>query len=119
MTRNVLTLAAVAALIGFITPAGAHTGSADGSLTTLKSVAIDTTSGVAIEFARRGRGADDPAGDDRGGRGRGSDDPAGHASIKTFDPLLQMARRGRGADDPAGDDRGGRGRGKDDPVGHG
>jgi hypothetical protein len=29
-------------------------------------------------MARRGRGADDAAGDDRGGRGRGSDDPVGH-----------------------------------------
>jgi len=57
---------------------------------------------VTIEIARRGRGADDPAGDDRGGRGRGSDDPAGHASIKTLNPLLQMARRGRGKDDPVG-----------------
>jgi hypothetical protein len=78
MTRNVLTLAAVAALITFIAPAAAHTGSDQGSLTTLKSVAINSTNGVAIEIARRGRGADDPAGDDRGGRGRGKDDPVGH-----------------------------------------
>ena len=99
MTKNVLTLAAVAALITFIAPAGAHTGSDQGSFTTLKSAAIDSTGGVAIEIAR---GADDPAGNDRGGRGRGTDDPAGHASIKTFDPLHQIARGGRGKDDPIG-----------------
>ena len=65
-------------------------------------------------FARRG--ADDPAGDDRGGKGK--DDPAGHASLKPLpaDDAV-YARRGRGADDPAGHTR--RGRGKDDPVGHG
>ena len=117
MTKNVLAFTAVAALIGFIMPAAAHTGTAERSLTVGKSAAIDTPRDMAVEFARRGRGADDPAGDDRGGRGRGSDDPAGHASIKSFDTLLQLARRGRGADDPAGDTR--RGRGKDDPVGHG
>jgi hypothetical protein len=45
-------------------------------------------------------GADDPAGDNRGGHG--NDDPAGHAR--------------HGADDPAGDNRGGHG--NDDPAGH-
>ncbi|WP_263723098.1 hypothetical protein [Defluviimonas sp. WL0075] len=59
------------------------------------------------------RGADDPAGDDRG-RGRGSDDGANHASGPVLDGV-QMARRG--ADDPAGDDRG-RGRGSDDGANH-
>lgn len=51
----------------------------------------------ALQIARHG--ADDPAGDDRGGR---------HSS----DAVLQIARHG--ADDPAGDDRGG---GNDDPAG--
>ncbi len=67
-------------------------------------------------------GADDPAGDDRGGKrgGKGADDPAGHTSLSTG-TMYQMARHG--ADDPAGDDRGGRrgkggGNGADDGVGH-
>lgn len=46
--------------------------------------------------ARRGRGADDPAGHTR--RGRGADDAAGHAAIKSL-PLIEEARRGRRADD--------------------
>lgn len=49
--------------------------------------ATSVSSSVSAEGEKR-RGADDPAGDDRGGN-----------------------RRGRGNDDPAGDDRGGRGRG--------
>jgi len=55
---------------------------------------LSTTAGAEITGKRHG--ADDPAGDDRGGR------------------------QGRGADDPAGDDRGGRrgrGRGQDDQGG--
>lgn len=59
-------------------------------------------------------GADDPAGDDRGGKGRGSDDPAGHTWVAT--PGLILAKHG--ADDPAGDDRGGKGRGTDDGANH-
>lgn len=49
-------------------------------------------------LSRRGRGADDGPGDDRG-RGRGTDDGPGD----------DRGRRGGGggADDPAGDDRGG------------
>ena len=59
---------------------------ASASIDTDKSVAKNASDGYSI-LARRGRGADDPAGDDRGGRGgRGG---------------------GGGADDPAGDDRGG------------
>lgn len=54
-----------------------------------------------LSAAASGRGADDPAGDDRGGHG--ADDPAGDN------------RGGRGADDPPGDDHGGRG--GDDPPG--
>jgi hypothetical protein len=60
--------------------------------------------GFSIDLAKRG--ADDAAGDDRGGRGRGrgKDDGANHA------------RRGRGADDAAGHQR--RGRGQDDGPNH-
>ncbi|SHF95836.1 hypothetical protein SAMN05444339_1276 [Loktanella atrilutea] len=72
------------------------------------------------QLARRGRGADDPAGHVRGGgkgRGRGADDGPRH----TWMPLPQdteFARRG--ADDPAGHVRGGgKGRGKDDAPNHG
>lgn len=60
------------------------------------------SSGATIDLAKRG--ADDAAGDDRGGRGRGKDDGANHA------------RRGRGADDGAGHQR--RGRGQDDGPNH-
>ena len=59
-------------------------------------------------------GADDPAGDDRGGKGRGSDDGANHAW--TVAPGLILAKHG--ADDPAGDDRGGKRRGSDDGANH-
>lgn len=52
-----------------------------GATATAAPAPADTTAATVIAK----RGADDPAGDDRGGRGRG-------------------------ADDPAGDDRGGRGR---------
>jgi hypothetical protein len=53
-------------------------------------------------FVGKRHGADDPAGDDRGGQGQGADDPAGDN---------RGGRQGRGADDPAGDDHGGRGNG--------
>ena len=87
------------------------------------------------QMARRGRGADDPAGHVR--RGRGADDPAGHVRgggkqrgrgaddgpRHTWVPLptdAEFARRGRGADDPAGHVRGGgKGRGQDDAPNHG
>ena len=74
------------------------------------------------QMARRGRGADDPAGHVRGGgkrRGRGADDGPRH----TWVPLptdAEFARRGRGADDPVGHVRGGgKGRGMDDAPNHG
>lgn len=65
-------------------------------------------------FAKHG--ADDPAGDDRGGRGRGRDDGPGHTRLEQTDDTLQLARRGRGADDGAGHTR--RCRGCDDGPGH-
>jgi hypothetical protein len=89
----------------------------------------------SVLLARRGRGADDPAGhdanDDRGrrgknggkGRGRGADDGPGH-TWQDGAGEIEVARqgrgrgRGRGADDGPGDDRGRRGRGADDPPGH-
>ena len=99
-------------------------------MTTMLAISA-LTAAVAIEFAGAAdksptgyqqlarHGADDPAGDDRGGKrgGQGADDPAGHASI-TAGTIYQLARHG--ADDPAGDDRGGKrgGQGADDPAGH-
>jgi len=72
----------------------------------------------SFELSRRGRGADDPAGDDHGRRkgGRGADD-----KVKGYSEApesFELSRRGRGADDPAGDDHGRRkgGRGADDRV---
>ena len=73
---------------------------------------------ISPAFAKHG--ADDPAGDDRGGKGRGKDDPAGHALIDTGSIII-IAKNG--ADDPAGNDRGGRrggkGRSADDAPNHG
>lgn len=66
---------------------------------------------------RRGRGTDDAPGDDRGGRGRGADDGPNH-TLNVQEPAFETARRGRGADDAPGDDRGGRGRGTDDGPNH-
>ncbi len=67
------------------------------------------------------RGADDPAGDDRGGHG--ADDPAGddpghgHGQDDTHpdDRIAATTASARGADDPSGDDRGRHG--ADDPAG--
>jgi len=122
-----LQLMAGAALIALAMPATAHDlgdlipGSKVGSVQS-------AASGIAVQpqqtyqEARRGRGADDPAGDDRGGRGRGkgghgADDGPNHASSSSELPFL-LARHG--ADDAAGDDRGGKGRkgGRDDGAGH-
>ena len=99
------TLAAVATIaLGCAgTPALAATGNGPSvrADSALHSLGLRTDNGPLV-LARRG--ADDAAGDDRGGRGRGADDGANHAR--------------RGADDAAGDDRGGRGRGADDGAGH-
>lgn len=59
-------------------------------------------------------GADDPAGDDRGGKGRGRDDGPNHAWVPGSTLILAK----HGADDPAGDNRGGKGRGGDDGANH-
>ena len=61
-----------------------------------------TVSPLSVTPAFAKHGADDPAGDDRGGHG------PGHASLEIPSYLL-MAKNG--ADDPAGDDRGGHGPG--------
>jgi hypothetical protein len=71
-----------------------------------------TVPGAPVLLAKHG--ADDPAGDDRGGKGRGTDDGANHASLPG--EMLILAKHG--ADDPAGDDRGGKGRGRDDGPNH-
>lgn len=76
--------------------------------------ALSTTAGVAaaaqrneatrldtaIDITLARRGADDAAGDDRGGRGRGKDDGANHAR-RGADDAAGHQRRGRGADDGA------------------
>src|SRR4051812_17035720 len=75
------------------------------TIATLTAVAALTVGATApVAFARHG--ADDPvghnAGDDHGKKGRGADDKAGddRGGLK-----VRAARHG--ADDPAGDDRGG------------
>lgn len=59
----------------------------------------------ADALSRRGRGADDPAGDDHGRHG------AGHAMNVLPALPIDLQRRGRGADDPKGDDHGRHGAG--------
>jgi hypothetical protein len=74
---------------------------------------------LSVDQAFARHGADDPAGDDRGGKG-GKDDGVGHTSLPQDGQML-IARRG--ADDHQGDDRRGRsGRGRgghDDGPHHG
>jgi hypothetical protein len=96
------------------------TSPAASALDGMHSLGLRTASG-ALMVARRG--ADDAAGDDRGGRGRGADDAAGddrggRGRGRGADDGANHARRG--ADDAAGDDRGGRGRGRGaaDGAGH-
>ena len=91
--KSLLSILALGAALS--TTAGVAAAAQRNEVTRLDA-AIDTT------LARRG--ADDAAGDDRGGRGRGKDDGANHA------------RRGRGADDGAAHQR--RGRGQDDGPNH-
>jgi ribonuclease J len=82
-------------LLSLFTLAAGAAGCSNGSSPT-EPASFDTpvtasSSSLAVSGDKR-HGADDPAGDDRGGRAGG--------------------RQGRGNDDPAGDDRGGRGRGR-------
>jgi hypothetical protein len=76
-------------------------GCSNGSSPTEPAISnLDSSSAAVSSTGDKRHGADDPAGDDRGGQaGRGADDPAGDD---------HGGRRGRGADDPAGDRRGGR-----------
>lgn len=84
----------------------------------IPNVVTDDAGALLLDLARRGRGADDAPGDDRGGRGRGNDDGPNHASnTDTGEAVIILARRGRGGDDAPGDDNGGRGRGGDDDAG--
>ncbi len=64
---------------------------------------------------RRGRGKDDPAGDDKGGLR--STNAASSTGRRGVDDPVGDDRRARGADDKPGDDRG-RGRGRDDGPNH-
>ncbi len=73
-------------------------------------ILLATIALLALGFSLAKHGADDPAGDPRGG---GKDDPAGHARIMKSSSSTLLAKHG--ADDPIGDPRGG---GNDDPVGH-
>jgi hypothetical protein len=102
---RILTLLSLSTLI--VGAAGCSNGSSP-----TEPASFDTpvaAKSLAVSDDKR-HGADDPAGDDRGGRagrggrqGRGNDDPAGD------DRGGRGRGRGRGNDDPAGDDRGGRG----------
>ena len=118
MKRTVLIAGCAIALAGTATTAVADRGEPIvmpyGEFQTVGQLADWVLPGDLL--ARRGRGADDPAGDDRRGRGRGSDDGPGHAFNATLPEVLQMAKNG--ADDgpghDQGDDHGGRGGDDDD-----
>lgn len=85
------------------------------------TIAATAAAIIPATSAMARHGADDPAGDDRGGKGRGKDDGANHTMLNGADSDIVISAR-RGADDPAGDDRGGKGggkgRGKDDGANH-
>jgi hypothetical protein len=101
-----------------ILAAAASQGFASVPADTATKATVDAASATSVLIeARRGRGADDPAGHQR--RGRGADDPAGHASATGTAPVVgapYVVQARRGADDPAGHVRGGKG--ADDPAGH-
>jgi|GEM_PF-1655996 len=87
---RILTLLSLSTLV--VGAAGCSNGSSPTEPASFDTPVAASSSSLAVSGDKR-HGADDPAGDDRGGRaGRGG-------------------RQGRGNDDPAGDDRGGRGRG--------
>src|SRR4051812_6212511 len=66
------------ALLALLAPAFATTGCSHGSSPTEPAVSDLSSSTAASSLATKRHGADDPAGDDRGGQaGRGADDPAG------------------------------------------
>ena len=112
MTKSLIVLAFALTLAGSASTAAlARQGADDGAIHEHKGG--KTADGVnhtfnlqnnLFEMARRG--ADDPAGDDRGGatktkggKGRGgADDGANHASLIQQMPMMQMARQGRGRD---------------------
>ena len=84
------------------------------------SAVVQATQAPAVAGISTARhGADDPAGDDRGGHGpghkavlarHGADDPAGD-DRGGHGPGHKAVLARHGADDPAGDDRGGHGPG--------
>ena len=85
---RILTLLSLSTLV--VGAAGCSNGSSPTEPASFDTPVAASSSSIAVAGDKR-HGADDPAGDDRGGRaGRGG-------------------RQGRGNDDPAGDDRGGRG----------
>lgn len=118
MKRFILASACLLGLSGAASAFPALTGF-DGPGTNATGLTVDAL-GTILPLddllMRRGRGADDPAGDDRGRRrgGHGADDPAGHTMLEGAASPLELARRG--ADDGAGDDHGRRhgGHGADD-----
>ncbi len=89
------------ATLGLLALTLATTGCSRGSSPTEPAFSdLDSSTAAVSSTGDKRHGADDPAGDDRGGQaGRGADDPAGDD---------RGGNRGRGADDPAGDRRGGR-----------
>lgn len=115
--KTLLSILALGAALSTFGSAASAAAPASGSRDLFSSSdALSAATGPeVIQLARRGRGADDGAGDDRGGRGRGTDDGPNHTKAPV-DESIQMARRGRGADDGAGHQR--RGRGQDDGPNH-
>ena len=78
MNKNILSVLGALIFSTLAAPSYANAATTP-DLTNLSNPALTADAAVwpdYIVLARRGRGADDPAGDDRGGRG--ADDPAGH-----------------------------------------
>lgn len=99
MPKTLARCAAIALAIGSVSTTVAEAAPTTIADTSVQAIKALGTQGQMDQFILSRRGADDPAGDDRGGRrGRGRDDGPNHAAnpvLKTFD----MARRGRGRDD--------------------
>lgn len=116
------TLALVLIATATATPVAATPGDLFSLSQPVFTLTAPMTPDAGFETARRGRGADDAPGDDRGGKGRGhgADDGPNHTWLKEAGDDMQIARRGRGADDAPGHVRGGgKGRGADDAPNHG
>jgi hypothetical protein len=125
LTKTKLVIALATLGLGFATSSFATVTNTDSQHYLVTEGASNLLIQGTQTIARRGRGADDKAGDDRGVHA------PGHPLSQDIDVV---ARRGRGADDKPGDDRGvhapghplsqdvdivaRRGRGADDAPGH-